>query len=896
MRRLLTAVLFISLAAESLAAEKLPAVDKARLRLFEAWHALPVPPITPYSGPFTGEARAFVGKVPPEVQKAFFDWKRQGTYDPDKDPRPINTEFEAAMLDEWRRMGYNAAYKGHAFTYRVGRFLKKHGMLGAIDQTLWNATQEGATHCDGTKAPRPREACGSFLAPANHDEGVRTLVDFVTHHGEPDMVKVGDTYLTCSWDEVGMRTRATIDYRPEAIAEYRRFLADVWFADRSPDRDTNRDGRTYNAFTGETLTSWDDVTPPILSPRFYSTPQPVDEKWSRPGAYKLWMDFHRYYTFEFFRRINEEASAKLGKRVECYPFPQAFIVWPGMDCFWGMSVYWNARLNPVITNEQCWPDSPAMAVNYAQTDRLARRWRNPIMGWSWFYFADEARDFYDRPGDIERALARMMGHRVDGIHHWLYCPQYRGRHQVQRQQLAYWHNFLAKHYRSFLADSAPPPAEVALLLPDYTGYFYRMYTHPKVDYAYTAQALVEAQIPFEIVAEEEIELEPDALAPYKALYIVASEWTTPTIRQRVSEFIARGGHVFLSGDSLSLDIPTGRRTDFLAETFGIRLQHKAKNPFFPSTQTPEEEAWGIELGKALPAFQHHDLHKPGVVSKLWKLADGKPLRDEDAWTKLDAAMAKLPAKGRGGIEQSPIDMRTPPVVRYEPSLCPAKELTTYGEINTGAVTKGKPVAWHGDRVCGVETERTLWLGTRPGMDMHAIAPRMPLSRTTEPCNPFLAEVSDNYRTHKPYVDLVACSARKAGVKPLVQLSLQGEVPCNLEVLPRVDDRGNLMVFVVNHDATEAAYDVAIDPAAVPKRSVALNLLKGETIEEATDGKFKLAVPPWRVAVFFVGAGQVLKRVQAAQAELAAMDLSVPEHFRKRPELNEGLWHTPVPAK
>jgi len=903
MRRCAVGLLCIALAAALFSCGPLPEVGEKRLELYEAWHRLPVPPITPYSGPFTGEARAFIGKLPRghEVTRAFWDWRREGKYDPDKDPRQINLAFEAAVLEDWRRMGYNAAYKGHAFTYRVGRWLKKHGMLGAVDQTLWNATQEGATHYDGTTAPRPREACGSFFAKANHDEGVRTLVSFVTNYGDLDMVKIGNTYITCSWDEVGMRTRRHIDYRAEAIAEYRRYLRDIWFRDESPGRDSNRDGRTYNGFTGEKLESWEAVKPPILSPRFYQNPQPVDEKWRRTGAYKLWMDFHRYYTFEFFRRINADASAKAGKEVECYPFPQAFIVWPGMNCFWGMGLYWNARVNPIITNEQCWPDSPAMAINYAQTDRLARRYLNPIIGWSWFWFADEARDFYDRPGDVERALARMMGHRVDGIHHWLYSPQYRGRHRMQRRQLAYWHNFLAKHYRSFLADSAPPVPEVALLVPDYTGYFYRMYTHPKVDYAYTAEALLEAQIPFEIVAEEEIELQPDALKPYKALYVVASEWTTPTIRKRIREFIEDGGLVFLSGDSLSLDIPMGERTDFLPETFGIRLQHKFKNPFYPSTQTPEEESWSMELtGKALPSFQSHVVHKPGVYSKLWTVVGGKPVPNEEVWKKLAEVMSKMPRQGRGGIEQSPIDMRTPPLIRYDPRLGPEKGLVSYGEVNTGAVTKGKPVAWYGERVCGVETERTLWLGTRPGMSLHAIAPRISLSRTTEPCNPFLTKVSDDYKTHKPYVDLIAYLARRAGVRPLVQVTLKGEVPCNLEVLPRVDARGNMMVFVVNHDATDATYDVTVDSRYVkkklPSRSTAWNLLRARLIEERTDGRFSLAVPPWRVAVLFVGSERVLKRVRVAQAALDAMDLSVPDYFRKRPELNQGLWHTPIPAK
>ncbi len=55
-----------------------------------------------------------------------------------------------------------------------------------------------------------------------------------------------------------------IDYRPEAIEEYRQYLRDVWFGDAAPDRDTNHDGRTYNDFTGENVTQWKRSRPAEL--------------------------------------------------------------------------------------------------------------------------------------------------------------------------------------------------------------------------------------------------------------------------------------------------------------------------------------------------------------------------------------------------------------------------------------------------------------------------------------------------------------------------------------------------------------------------------------------------------------------------------------------------------
>ena len=515
-------------------------------------------------------------------------------------------------------MGYNTAYKGNAFTYRSGRWLKEHGMLGAIDQTVWATRSDPPLAFDGTPGPRQNESCGSFFVRENYEAGVTMLANFAKNYGESDMLKVGNVYVTSSWDEVGISTRKMIDYRPQAIEEYRRFLSDVWFGDAGPDRDTNGDGRTYNAFTGENLTDWSKVVPPNLQPRFYDNLPPSETKWQHTGATKLWIDFHRYFTFEFFRRTSDAATARGGRRIECYPFPIAWIIWPGMNAFHGLSSYWNARLNPIITAEQCWPDEPPMALTYAQGDHLVRKYRNLVMGWSWFFFGDEAGDMYDGPGDIERALARMMGHTADGIHHWLYSPLYRSRHLQQRPQLAFWHNFLATHYATFLARSSPPRAEVALLLPDWTGYYYRLYGYPKMDYAYTATALGEAQIPYEIIAEEELELEEDALSPFKVLYVMGGEWTTPTIRKRIEKFIAGGGHVFANADSLSLDIPTGKRTDFLATTFGVGIDHKYKVPFYPSVETLEEEAWSAELTADSP-MTFPDAERPASSTRLFQV-------------------------------------------------------------------------------------------------------------------------------------------------------------------------------------------------------------------------------------------------------------------------------------
>ena len=121
-----------------------------REELYKNWKQLKEPPITPYDGPFGGEARVFpdrdqafikankdkLSQVQINNFKARHDYRKtaaKGVYDPAKDPRPINQDYDRAILDDWNRMGYDCAYKGNSFTFMVGSYLKQKGLLGAID-------------------------------------------------------------------------------------------------------------------------------------------------------------------------------------------------------------------------------------------------------------------------------------------------------------------------------------------------------------------------------------------------------------------------------------------------------------------------------------------------------------------------------------------------------------------------------------------------------------------------------------------------------------------------------------------------------------------------------------------------------------------------------------------
>jgi len=934
-----------------------------RAELYESWKDLPEPPVTPYSGPFEGGARAFVGKVDwnhPD-KAAVANWKAMndyshtaqfGVYDPAKDPRQINKEYEKAILEDWDRMGYNCAYKGYSFTFMVGSFLKEKGMLGAIDQTLWGPRGAPPLQFDGEKeGARQRESCGSFFAPENYQAGVHSIFGMGYHYGH-HLFTVDDHRLTCSWDEVGLRTRAQMDYRDPMRAEFRKFLKEIWFGDAAPGKDTNKDGRTYNAFTGEKLKTWEEVEPLHVSldwtqpgwakdgKRIFSKMSDVDAKiFDAPAKYKLLIDFHRYFTFEFFRRINDEASKQMnakGKkgRVSCYPFTQHFIIWPGANQRHGNSFYWYHRLSPVVNVEHMWPDSPTMNLNYAITDRLSPRFKNATMGWVWFYFGQEGWDMFNGPHDIDRAMARIIGHNVDGTHHWLYSPRYRGRDRNQRLQIAYWQNFFKMHYSHYLATSTPVKPQIALLMPDTTGYFYRYFQYPKQGFGWMAEAFQNLQHAYHIITEEELELHQGVLDDYKVLYVTGSEWATPTIRNRVTEFIKKGGVVYADVDSLTLDIATGKRTDFLEKHFGTKIVCKYKNSFFPTTQTAEEAMWAYPLDRwggpfRLQGHMVHELDDPRAWAKLYKRTeekyllgkDGKPrrpipdshgmtggqpvrdpswkmirdkdgnlVRDEEVWKGLDKEMASMPKMVRG-LKQAPLDMRKPPQITYANGLVG----TSWAEVDVAKpVNGGKTIATWDGKVVGIETENTVWMGTREGMNIHAISSRMSAHRATEPCNPFPAKIPELYESHRPYAEAVGYAADKAGVIRAVTLMNGDTLPMNLEVLPRTAADGTLMVTVINHDKTDAGYDVAVNAAYVKKGMLAWDMLTEKVIEKDTDGQFTLKVPSWGVSVFMLGTDKALKPIRAAQKKLNRKDLSVPKYFVKRPELNEYEWGTPIP--
>ncbi|MBT6048789.1 MAG: hypothetical protein HOG49_18485 [Candidatus Scalindua sp.] len=117
---------------------------------------------------------------------------------------------------------------------------------------------------------------------------------------------------------------------------------------------------------------------------------------------------------------------------------------------------------------------------------------------------------------------------------------------------------------------------------------------------------------------------------------------------------------------------------------------------------------------------------------------------------------------------------------------------------------------------------------------------------------------------------------------------------NLEVLPRINTDGTLMVIVINHDKTEARYDVKVDQVYIKKGMEAWSMLDEKTIEKRTDGKFKFSVPSWGVSVFMLGTPKNLGQIKSVQARLNKKDMSVPRYFLDRPDLLKPEYSVPIP--
>ena len=740
-----------------------------------------------------------------------------------------------AWLADYIEMGFTGTYKSDKTPPTGGRLFRDKGLHGFMLQSNFANRGEPVLGPDGKPAPFPgvkrlggrrHPICNSVFSPANVETYYAYLIRFGRDYGLDNLFQVGDTIVMSSWDETGLYTRKFMEYGYTARDEFIRYLTDVVFKDTHPHKDTNGDGRTFVGETGLAIDDWSQVVMP-------SWP----ERYQRPGLWRHWIDFHAYYTYLFFRRGALVMEKAFRRPVELFAFSHATAKWVGRTSSIGLDLYWQSKLNRILTVEDCQDTYPGSNIHYYWTDQLSRRYKLPVMGWSWWW--PDAKRSTD-PLAFGRALARAMGHNCHGLNFWVYTPSW-GEKPAARAACAHWHRVFQAHWE-FLRNATVPVPQVAIVRPRNTANMYPKWTYPKRDQGWTVAALTEAQIPFEIIADNQVEHEPNVLDDYKVLLMPTAAWESPRFLALLGKFLDRGGYVYTTGDSFMKDNVTGREIDFLSRRFGIRPTRKHKCLFAPSYDSAAEYLWRMEHASTWQRPKWGESGGRGFEKRLVPLV----VKDAD----LASLRGALPEVSGTGLPQALLDPRAPQWIEGKAAGLPARH-RTFHDIITGDVQPGGTVlATYGGQVCAVETKRTVWTGFRAGIDHACRFPLKLMRQWGEPVWPFEAGLGTDAAGRAGARDWITRIVRKAGVKPWVRVTRQGAPAPHIEVHLRKDPHGDAMLFIINHERLGGPCRFEGD---VLRRAEAIAELRtGTRPERAADGSIRLTVPPFDVAIIAAG--------------------------------------------
>jgi|GEM_PF-2772937 len=760
------------------------------------------------------------------------------------------TEREAAFQD-LLAMGFTGVYKVDKSEPYGGRLFREKGLHGLMQQTKFgNSSYKPTLGPDGSPAVYRKEH--PLRKSVFAKENVKNYLDeyvigFARNYGPENLFHVGETLVMSSWDETGLYSREQIEYGYDARERFADYLREVIYGGEE-----NALAR-FNAETGLNLTDWRELPMPVYMQRY-----------DTPALWKRWIDFHAYFTADFFRQTGAVATRELGRDVEVFTFPHATAKWPGPSSAKGIDQFLLAKTNRLLTVEDCQADYPGSTIHYAFTDQLSRRYNRPVLGWSWFW--GDA-DRHNDPLEIGRALARAMGHSTHGLLHWNYDPTFKDerfdwrKKPATRKALAYWHRTYQAHW-PFLKSTVGEAPQVAVLFPRNSGNMYYHPVHqwvfPKQDFGWTCHLLNELHVPFEVVSDNQIEFEPSVLDDYRLLIAPTSAWQSPEVREAIAAFIARGGFVYTSGDGFVMDTRTGKAVPFLGEQFGIDLETKHRTLFAPTYDTAAEEEWSR-----------------GRVAELqtpkWE-GGAKHYRPEEQFEPVeltDETLAEirkaLPDQGITGVWQTVWDPREEQMVRIEMKGREPVSHRTYHDILTGKARPGATVlARYGDDVAAVETERTVWTGFRPGWDAACEMP-VPFMRSWgEPVWPYKYDPGVGNRGATARA-VFAYVLSKAGIEPPLKVERNGEPAPEIEVRSRVGKDGNRMVWLINHGDTEASCSVKGDWLA--KAEVVADVRSGKPIK-VREGTTELKIPAGEVMMLALGEDRFVRNAQAAQARVA----------------------------
>ena len=766
-------------------------------------------------------------------------------------PPHTNTVGRMRWLDECLRMGITGIYKLDDDPPWGGRLFRDKGLHGLLRQTRLDGPGEPVLGADGQPAPFARRHPWqkSLFSPTNTVRYYDSITAFATTYGPSNLFTVGDTLVMSSWDETGLFTRRQMEYGYTARAEFIRFLRETVYGDEAPDRATNRDGRTFNSTTGSRLTDWQAV--PL--PRF-------EARYAQAGLWRLWIDFHGYFTHLFMRRGGLAASRALGRDLELFTFSHATAKWPGGASARGLDLYWQARLNRVLTVEDCQSDYPGSTVHYAFTDQLSRRYGLPVLGWSWFSDSNESWRSRE-PLDAARALARAMGHTTHGLIFYLYRDYIWRLRPVMRRSVAYWHHVYLAHW-PFLRNATTPAPTVAVVYPRNAGNMYALFEYPKNDFGWTCQALSEAHVPFEVIADNQVEREPGILADYQVLLLPSATWESPLFRAAVERFVAGGGFVYADGDGFMMDTETGKPTDFLARVFGVQPLKKYKGVFWPTYDSEAEYAWLHDPKHKVP-----DVEWEGAKNRSRFRARGEwvlPASLDSA--RFDAMQRALPAASGAGLPQTLLDPRVRQDIVPVESTPHLAGYRTYHDVVTGTPSRSNavPIATFKDEICAVATERTVWTGFRPGFDHACLFPVYDMRVYGEPIWPFEINQATSAEQRRGPREWILRVVRQAGIQPLVEVRHAGISASHIEVLVRRDREGNALVWLINHEGIGGVH--LMESAWLSQAGQACELRSGSPLTPDKDGLFAVDIPALDVAIVAVGTESfVAERLRAQRA-------------------------------
>lgn len=700
----------------------------------------------------------------------------------------LNYSWSQDIFQELRDIGITGIYKKDRLPPAGGQKFLAAGLHGFMLQAHFINDKEKVIGYDG-KPVRPGKThswCSSIFSQKNKSKYYAYVARELKNYGINNLFTVGNTIVVSSWDETGKRSRSMLEYGYDAREEFIRYLKTVIFKSDSPAGKPG-DAWTFNRATQLDLASWDEVYLPALESRY-----------ENPGLWRLWMDFHAYYTIYFFYNAGKQTSNALNRDVELYTNLDGDFKWPGIASQQGEDMYWQARIQRIICALTSRADGPGSELAHAFTDQLSRRYQRPVIGLSQFY-PNANRD--NDPKKISRALAKMMGHNIHGFIFWVYGQEWNEKPEA-RNALGYWHKLFNIHW-PFLAKAWSPSPQVAVVYPRNTANMYPHWTYPKKDFGWLVQALKESHIHFEIIADNQVEESPEILGDYKVLLIPGATWEGKRFYSAVEKFVNSGGFVYTDGDSLSMNMETGQREQLLERVFKVRFDEKNKGLIQPTFDSIGEFEWREGHAKAWQKVNW----LPFDLDKGQKPSEIIPVNMENE--EFQELAHTCPTRSGTGIKQRLLDPRIKHFVAAvgETKNLPATHRTFHDIVTASVLKGGNVVANYNGKACAIETGQTLWTGFRAGFDHAMRFPIKSMGENGESIWPFEKDLSTNAAGRRSSSQWLTRIIEKAGIKPLVEISLNGEISSNVQATVRSDEKGNSFIILTNHEEHSGDYQL-----------------------------------------------------------------------------------------